>query len=133
MRNVPLRKLFLVSVFIVILVTISSLVLNFVLSTKNTEDSDRLAKKEFTLLTNLEEIKFDTATMSSYFKRAALMKSQNDLQTAKYYFEKANSEIVSSLQAKELSPHIRKELIIIKKQLTNTFGAGKKDGIRIHK
>jgi len=125
MKNVPLRKLFFTSILIVILVTVISLVLNFILSTNNTHSSDILAKKEFVLLTNLEEIKCEALNMSAYFKRAALMKSQKDLQTAKYYFDKANREIDSSLSFKDLDPHVKEKLLRIKSELVNTYNAGK--------
>ncbi len=125
MKNISLRKLFLTSIIVVILVTLISLVLNFLLSTSNTHSSDRLAKKEFLLLTNLEEIKCNATNMSSYFKRAALMKNQKNLQTAQYYFNKANREIESSLSLKNLNPHVKEELLRIKNELADTYKAGK--------
>ncbi|WP_198014774.1 methyl-accepting chemotaxis protein [Hippea sp. KM1] len=102
-----------------------SLVVNFILSTDNTKRSYLLASKEFTLLTNLEEIKCDASNMSDYFKRAALTKSEEDLEKASFYFNKANKEIKNSLSLKNLDLTVKENLLRIKDQLKETYIAGK--------
>ena len=72
MKNIPLRRLFFYSVFIVVFVSLISLIVNFWISLDNSRKTERLEKQSIALLIRLEDAKYEISQMVSYFKKAAL-------------------------------------------------------------
>ncbi len=126
MKNVSLKKLFFYLVVIVVLVSASSFALNTYLSRNNILKVKMLSQTELVLLTDLENIKHDTALMSSYFKKAALTKKESDLQKAKGYYAKINSRINKILSTKGVSNSVKSKLRLVKTQLVDTYNSGLK-------
>ncbi len=124
MSNIPLKKLFFFSVLIVILVSVSAIILNFVLSKDTISKTKVLLNKDMVLLVNFEEIKHNAVLMSSYFKKASLTQNKKDLDSARIYFKKAETELNKSLSMPNLSMRVKKSLQSIKSQLDNTYRAG---------
>ena len=97
MKNISLRKLFLYSVLIVVLVSLVSLTLNFFLSLDNSRKTERLDEEEITLLISLEDAKYEISRMLLYFKEASLTLKQRDFAKADLYYIKAGKDIKGAL------------------------------------
>ncbi len=121
MKNIPLRKLFFYSVLVVVLVSLVSLVFNFLLSLDNSRETERLDKKELVLLPSLEDAKYDISQMVSYFKKAALTFDQKDFSKADMYMSKAESDIKKAMSVLSPNSPLISKLQALDAQLKGTY------------
>ena len=125
MKNIPLRKLFFYSVLVVVLVSLVSLGFNFFFSLDNSRKAERLDRHEIVLLLSLEDAKYDTSQMVSYFKKAALTLDQKDFAKADMYMNKAENSIKKAISILPQNSPLVSKLQSLDSQLKDAYKASK--------
>ena len=125
MKNIPLRRLFFYSVFIVVFVSLISLIVNFWISLDNSRKTERLEKQSIALLIRLEDAKYEISQMVSYFKKAALTSNQKDFARADAYMRRAESDIKGALSILPKNSPLASKLKSLESQLKTTYKTSK--------
>jgi len=125
MKNIPLRRLFFYSVFVVVFVSLISLVVNFWISLDNSRRTERLEKQSLALLVNLEDVKYEISQMVSYFEKAVLTLDQEDFLKADFFMKKAESNIREAISILPEGSPLELKLKTLQSQLESTYRTSK--------
>jgi len=125
MKNIFLKKLFLFSVLIIVVLSALGLSVNYIYSMKSVKDSDVSANIKTPVLISLKDIQLKIALIDSYLKSAALLKDERKISIANKYLHSVKNDI-SFIESTTQNPQIKERIAVVGSQTQALYNAGKK-------